>query len=290
VSDQLNIFNLFDASKVFVVPSYQRAYAWEEEQLTPFFNDILSQPNDKTYYLGAILLEENGELDGFKKYNVVDGQQRLTTIVIFIGEILAALKIEGKENDIASKKARRAYIVDEDIPKFRTIAEDDAFFDSYIRNENQPTGTFSTLSQERLWQAKQFFRNKLHVIDIEKLEAVIKTINSSRIISYTVKTPGEATQIFELNNDRGKRLTQLEALKTFLMHNIYLYAEHPDSNLLKIQGHFSDIFRICERLERSDIGLAEDSILIYHAAAFEGWTRKNSAGEYVNPKDYIKSK
>lgn len=289
MSDPLNIFSLFDASKVFVVPSYQRAYAWEEEHLIPFFNDILTQPSDKTYYLGAILLEKNGELDGLEKYNVVDGQQRMTTTVIFVGELLMALKAAGKDMDIIFRKARRAYISDEDIPKFRTIIDDDAFFDSYIRNDNQPTGAFSTLSQERLWNAKQFFRSKLQGKDIASLESMLKTINGSRIIVYTVNTPGEATQIFELNNDRGKQLTQLEALKTFLMHNIYLYAEHPESNLLKIQGHFSDIFRICERLERPDIAIEEDSVLIYHAAAFEGWTRKDSDGVYVNPKDHIKS-
>lgn len=290
MANQQTIGQLFDRSVVFCVPAYQRAYAWGDEQLQPFYTDILTQPADKTYYLGAILLEENGELAGCTRFNIVDGQQRLTTTVIFVGELLAALEAQMNHEDIFWKKAKRAYIVDEDIPKFCTISDDESFFHSYIRHDNQHNGShFATVSQQRLWHAKQFFSSKLGSLPVEQLSAMLTTINKARIITYTVNTPGEATQIFELNNDRGKGLTQLEALKSFLMHNIYIYADYPDTELLHIQGHFSEIFRICERLERNDIKLEEDSVLMYHVAAFEGWTRKDAEGEYISPKNYIKA-
>lgn len=220
MTSHLTISQFFGRSVVYSVPPYHRAYVWEDEQLQALYDDIVSQPADRAYFLGAILLEENSELDGCVNFNIVDGQQRLTTTVIFVGELLAAMELEGKGNDVACRKARRAYIMDEGIPKFRTIADDEAFFDSYIRKTSQWNGSFSTLSQERLWNAKTFFCNKLKGATVDHLFFLLSIINESRIITYTVDTPGEAIQLFERNNARGKRLTDLDKLKNHLTHNV----------------------------------------------------------------------
>lgn len=198
MTNHLTISQFFDRVAVFSVPSYQRAYAWGDEQLRPFYDDIATQPAEKTCFFGAILLEENGEFDGCVKYHIVDGQQRLTTTVIFVGELLEALARAGKGEDLVCKKARRAYIIDEGIPKFCTIADDEAFFDSYIRKDNPLSGSFSSLSQERLWYAKSFFRNKLQDASVENLLALMNTINNLHIINYTVTTPEDAARLFKL--------------------------------------------------------------------------------------------
>lgn len=289
-----NISDLFDGSKTFVVPPYQRAYAWEQEHWRAYLKDLEGQPSDKTYYLGSVLLEIAPEIDGFKVFNIVDGQQRLTTTVILVGEILCAMEMQGGSNGSSSKRytqAKRKFIEDDEIPKLKTLQEDVSFFESYIKRNNTPSeDSFTTLSKQRLWEAKQFFRRKLEHYSIERLGELLGTLERSRIITYTVETASEATQIFELNNDRGKGLTQLESLKSFLMHNLYICSTHPDNHLQYVQGHFAEIFRMCERLEQRDINLEEDSALLYHSVAFEGWNKKGKDGEYISPKEFLKDK
>ncbi|WP_394265446.1 DUF262 domain-containing protein [Bergeyella zoohelcum] len=68
--------------KHFVIPVYQRAYSWEEKQLSTFFSDLLEQiEGNSNYFYGNILLETIKQDEIF---DVIDGQQRLTTLSIFI--------------------------------------------------------------------------------------------------------------------------------------------------------------------------------------------------------------
>ena len=73
------------------VPNYQRAYSWEKEkQVTVFLSDIEQYVQSKSkskYYFGHFLFEKVGD----NKYGVVDGQQRLTTIVVFLSALYEQL-------------------------------------------------------------------------------------------------------------------------------------------------------------------------------------------------------
>lgn len=115
-------------------------------------------------------------------------------------------------------------------------------------------------------------------------------IDNANVLMFSVKDPGDATQIFELHNDRGKRLTQLEAVKSYLMHTIYLKSkkDEQEQDLTYIQDLFSQIYRdwqFIEDLKRSIGGDdGEDSILRYHWIAFQLWEDKNQ----IKPKELLK--
>lgn len=78
----------------FTIPNYQRSYAWEEEQLETFVDDLrhqlksLMDDSNKPYFIGTLLLHRKGEQQPCTLVDVVDGQQRLTTIVTFIATAL----------------------------------------------------------------------------------------------------------------------------------------------------------------------------------------------------------
>ena len=83
-----NTFGEFIKKHSFVIPDYQRAYAWTEKQLNPFLNDILehvdvdnNHANDTNYYLGHYILEGN---ENDVTVEIVDGQQRITTVYLFL--------------------------------------------------------------------------------------------------------------------------------------------------------------------------------------------------------------
>ena len=79
--------NLIKENKFFV-PPYQRPYAWEELQVSQLFNDIYSNLSEEEYFLGTIVLSknENGKLE------IIDGQQRIATIVVFFSALRNFLK------------------------------------------------------------------------------------------------------------------------------------------------------------------------------------------------------
>jgi uncharacterized protein with ParB-like and HNH nuclease domain len=86
--EQQRIFGDIVKPYSFTIPDYQRAYSWGEKQLIPFINDILEyyaknddQSEDKNYYLGNYILEGKA---GSNKYEIIDGQQRISTVYLFL--------------------------------------------------------------------------------------------------------------------------------------------------------------------------------------------------------------
>lgn len=76
-----NISELFYSQKSFIIPVYQRAYSWEKEHWEAFLNDLKEQiEGGNNYFYGNILLEI---IKKGIKYEIIDGQQRITTLTIF---------------------------------------------------------------------------------------------------------------------------------------------------------------------------------------------------------------
>ena len=104
-----------------------------------------------------------------------------------------------------------------------------------------------------------------------------------KVLTYLVEDDSEAALIFETTNNRGKSLTSLEKVKSFLMHKTYLVSNSPgiaEDGLKRLQNRFSTIYRVYEEIEeyrksRGELGKTdEDSILQYHSIAFETWKDK----------------
>ena len=71
--------NIFDTDVEYSIPLYQRAFAWEDKQLTQLIEDISDVYDDANYYIGALIVSRQE-----KKYEVVDGQQRLTSLYLLL--------------------------------------------------------------------------------------------------------------------------------------------------------------------------------------------------------------
>ena len=97
-----DIFN----QRLFRIPDYQRGYSWTEQQLNEFWEDVINLPIDREHYTGMISLRKINKDEaknwteefwlinnwGYSAYHVVDGQQRLTTFIILINEIVKFYK------------------------------------------------------------------------------------------------------------------------------------------------------------------------------------------------------
>ncbi|MDP3026713.1 MAG: DUF262 domain-containing HNH endonuclease family protein [Nanoarchaeota archaeon] len=279
------IKDLFAGVKIFCIPPYQRSYAWEEEkQLKDFLDDLKNQKVDKNYFFGTLLFQEDGEEDGFYKISIVDGQQRLTTIVIFMKVLIDYLK-EKREN---VKILEDIYLKYENKIKLRLQDDDNEFFQTYILG-NDKTAIINTPSQGRLLEAKRFFYKELLVLSLDQLKELREKVEHSKLLTYSVSNSAEAALIFETTNDRGKILTNLEKTKSFLMYKSYISNKEKDCEdlLNNISKRFSEIYRKLEEIKKKDPTIDEDSILQYHFIAYEHWNKKR---DYQNYLQGIKSK
>ena len=277
---QKRISELFDGRKIFNIPKYQRAYAWEEQQLKDFVEDIENQKPDRSYFFGTILFQEQLRHEVFEMIDIVDGQQRITTLIIFMKMLLAERKKSG--NDVPMLED--TYIQIYNRYKLRVLDTDNDFFISYILQDNRPdVSQVHTPSQRRLLKAKIFLGRSLNARS-DKIDEFIDTIESMKVLTYSVEDKAEATLIFETTNDRGKSLTSLEKTKSFLMHKSYIVSDNPETDLDILQDRFSEIYRNYEEIESR---VDEDSILQYHFIAFEEWRNKN---EYQRSVQMIKQK
>ena len=79
---------LNQSTEIFKLPLYQRPYAWTKDQWADLLEDILSLPKDSSHFFGAIVVVPTQEPDqGVKSFYVIDGQQRLATILIWLAAI-----------------------------------------------------------------------------------------------------------------------------------------------------------------------------------------------------------
>jgi Protein of unknown function DUF262/Protein of unknown function (DUF1524) len=289
---QRELGSLF-ADSVLRVPQFQRAYAWERDpHLRNFVDDLSSHPAEagQKYFFGTILLTRAKTMDAstFTGYDVVDGQQRLTTACIFIATGILRLYETPEFKDVADDYSER-FIQQRTIRKLRTIQEDDVFFERFIvGKETGNDANCATPSQRRLLEAKKYFTTRLADVSASSIDQLIQTLWRSQILIYAVNSNAEATQIFELQNDRGKRLTELEALKSFLMHGLYLHAgDNKEIDLNYVQSQFASIYRTLEQLEGRFAAPSEDQLLSYHCIAYEKWVSLDGVDGWEKPKQLV---
>ena len=94
------ISSLFNGRTIFNIPEYQRAYAWSDLQLREFLDDLNNQKLNRSYFLGTVLFEEKGLEGNHEIIDIVDGQQRITTIIIFMSCLINRMReLDPSEED-----------------------------------------------------------------------------------------------------------------------------------------------------------------------------------------------
>ncbi|MBL9156990.1 MAG: DUF262 domain-containing protein [Verrucomicrobiales bacterium] len=248
--------DLFRAERHYAVPSYQRAYSWGDDQLKDFLSDLEDHPAGKSYYLGHFLFEKG---DGRRL--VIDGQQRLTTIMIFFIALRDRL---GPKERQEFQPWFDLYLAPSVEPRFLTVSPDQQILEN-LRAGVQDHRS-ETKSGRLILNAWKFFARHFTALETAKLHSWAETIHRANVTEFEVKDKVQATQIFTLQNNRGKNLSALELLKSYLMYQTFLHSEGQEDNyqISLIERQFEKIYRISEELELLD----ENDVLRYHVAAF----------------------
>lgn len=257
------------ANNRIVVPAYQRAYAWDTSaegstrasQVQVFLSDLeayRSSNSRSPYYFGHFLFEQTqGE------YRIIDGQQRLTTITLFLAALFACLQtkraLTEDEQDCYKDMIRR----DRQI-RFKTVDYDNQTFVDYVINQSRTDAPASlTTSAQRLINAFDFFKKKLSVQSEGYLIDMLRIVSQASCSTHPVRDEAEAIQMFIFQNNRGKRPSNLEVVKAQFMYAIHLHGEDQydkDSLIEEIQNRFETIYKSISAIEYR---INEDDVLQY---------------------------
>jgi len=203
----------------FFVPLYQRSFAWQELQVSQLFEDIENNISEEEYFLGTIVLSQKR----VGKLEIIDGQQRIATIVIFF----SALK-ESLDDENAIKKIQSDYLSEydmrerENIPKLELNKEDNNFFKNFIINSNH--------SYQEKKDSHKRIKNAFNIAKKQVRDLLDKNNNDFnilydwenfikeklKVVVIIVPNDANAFTIFETLNDRGLELAQIDLLKNYL--------------------------------------------------------------------------
>lgn len=126
MNSQLASVSKLFTEQLFRIPDFQRGYAWGERQLKDFWNDIEQLEPNKNHYVGVLTVERVPESvylrwdddlwiikdKGYEPYYIVDGQQRMTTIIILVQSILDRIDAKTKLNHFDRNDIKRKYLHD----------------------------------------------------------------------------------------------------------------------------------------------------------------------------------
>ena len=261
------VLGLFDSSqRTYKIPVYQRAYSWEKPNWKTFLEDLQEQiKGHNNYFFGNLLLEV---ILKNKEYEIIDGQQRITTLVIFISSIINILEKRKKKSTLSDFEPtikRNIYLKNNGNIKFRPVEYDKACFDAIII-DNDADFITTTMSQKRIKDAKKYFEDELELLSSELILEILEKIEDTELTMIELEGKKDSALMFELENNRGKDLTNMEKIKSYFMYQMYVYSKPEDinNNIENISDIFKSIYLTINDLK----GLDEDSILYYHNNAY----------------------
>jgi uncharacterized protein with ParB-like and HNH nuclease domain len=230
-AEELKLYKVFSSDFQFEIPDYQRPYSWKNEHAEELFDDLWTfreqEDRDEEYFLGSIVLIKNNALS---KADVVDGQQRLTTLTILLAAIRDRLKDYSGWHGAFDKYIMEPGDITLDLspkPRLYLRRQDRAFFKEYIQT---PGGIdrIETLDISRYKDSKlnlinnaKSFKNRLMNADIDLVGRFGQFIVQKCIlVLVATENLNSAYRIFSVMNDRGLDLSPSDILKASIISSI----------------------------------------------------------------------
>jgi hypothetical protein len=229
---------LIGNGRLYSVPAYQRDYSWTEEQWEDLWTDLedLARRPEDTHYMGALVVE--GKSD--REFAVIDGQQRLATLSLFVLAVIARLldlSTSGvdRESNRQRADALRARFIGEKDPaslvessKLTLNDNDNAFYQDYLvqlRAPINPRGL--SKSNKLLWQCFCYFRRQIdgwcdQTTDGAQLARLVSETTGRQLMFIRIAVDDElnAYTVFETLNARGLELSATDLLKNYLFSRL----------------------------------------------------------------------
>ena len=235
----LTVTQLLSAeSEQYVVPAYQRRYSWHEKQLEELLDDISLLEGSDTHLLGSIVCLAGYHRAGINELELVDGQQRLTTICILLQCIADRLRQEGetRSSENVNHLLWARALGGSPVRKVLLDSLDAGQFEQHLTG-NTPTEP----DNEDLALAFSTFRRRISEKKLADLDTFLYRIkNQCVVIRLDVSDAKDAFKLFETINNRGLKLSPADIIKNFILGNAARFGQE---SLELARGKWADLLR-----------------------------------------------
>lgn len=337
MANELQPLSMLFQNRLFRIPDYQRGYAWQQIQLTDFWDDLINLQDGRYHYTGLLSLKNLKEAEiaswepdkwlltiGFKPCHIVDGQQRLTTFVVLLNEIVEysrtleenegltdheiVLGFETLESVVAKYICKRRpphYQITTYLFGYEVDNPSSDYLQYKVFNEPYSGTVNETYYTKNLKYAKNFFReNLIALYESEGIDGInelyLKLTQRLMFNIHEIDDDYDVFVAFETMNNRGKKLTNLELLKNRLIYLTTLYSDSKfdkidKDNLRKqINETWKEVYFQLGRNEK--VPLSDDEFLRAHWVAYFAYSRRKGDDyihfllKYFSAKNIFKKK
>lgn len=315
MANELQPLSQLFQNKLFRIPDYQRGYAWQQPQLVDFWDDLINLQEDRYHYTGLLSLKNLKRREtaswgndlwlvelGYRPCHIVDGQQRLTTFVILLNEIVAFVRNlpenKGKtDSEIVLGYEVLSSIVEKYIFRKRPphgmittylfgyeVDNPSAEYLKYKVFCESHSGTVNeTYYTKNLKFAKSFFAENIADLyaseGIDGISQLYRKLTLRLMFNiHEIDDDYDVFVAFETMNNRGKKLTNLELLKNRLIYLTTLYGDdkcdQTDKEALRnrINDAWKEVYFQLGRNENTP--LSDDEFLRAHWIIYFAYSRK----------------
>lgn len=297
---------VFSENTLYEVPMFQRAYSWKADNVNQFTSDIeslyqkfKSGNSEDTHFLGGIVcvkLKNDDVLDEKTIYQLVDGQQRLSTTVLVVSRLivyLKSLKLTDEQSGIRERrieKYRNKYIEFKSEENGKDILfsriwlsrRDRDFYHSFvIKNiEVEPTLESHKLIYDAakkidVWLKTIFSNCKVEEV-LTNSDFIFRVLSSAcRILMIKMSDVNDAYKLFQVINDRGRSLTAGDLLRAASLGSFDSIKDRKESDL-------QDLEKKWDYITKDDSNSTNNKLIAYYTSKTAGVCRKTSLFEEFN--------
>lgn len=238
----LTISNLLKG-RLFRIPDYQRAYAWGRRQREDLFKDILGvKTSGRDHFMATVVCLARDKhrigADEYQAVEIVDGQQRITTLVILLKAIAKKLDVEDAGESRVLREISELLVKNDDhsLILLQTNHDSSNIFMNYIRNgaiyEAEALTAADKNCLDAAGECEEFVDLWAQESDLIDLVAILR--NQLSLIYHEIDDEATVYRVFEVLNSRGLDVKWIDKFKSQLMASIFEYVE-PDTQRNAVQ-------------------------------------------------------
>lgn len=220
--------------RIYVIPRNQRRYVWTEDNWKDMMEDLeftIKNPN-RSHFMGSVVFEHKNDGrrgEGVEDFSIIDGQQRITTFLLFLSTIMYIFKERSVQSSFEGLKS---YLITTNLanqPFCKLLTERYPSLEVFVRNVCEWEKKYDTLSKliaesstvnkqnKDIFDAVRYFYDKMKSCSTDEVEKYRNALLTANVAEIIATSEEDAYTIFEILNARGQILEDYELIKNFIM-------------------------------------------------------------------------
>lgn len=200
----------------YVIPIFQRVYSWTKRQCEQVWDDMLEANDEKTmHFMGMLISKPDSRVGDVDRAEIIDGQQRLTTMTLMLIALRDMLRAEGSEQgSMKADEIDKTYLqTSERRCKLVLSEQDQPVLERLVLGSGLPRDADAS---SFLLDNLEFFRNKMAETG-SSLSEVLPALESLAVIAVELESGDAPQQVFESLNAKGKPLSTTDLIRNTLL-------------------------------------------------------------------------